>query len=161
MKRAYVTVGRNEQTSSHSFKERRRRARRLLTAVFLSFLWTTAGFSQEDEVIASGKYEFRRNCVICHGLNGKGDSVMRNLNLLAEHPPDLTQLSKRNSGKFPFWQVYRIIDGREPVKGHGTPDMPIWGNLFSIQNGKGLSSETTAAGRILNLVHYLQSIQEK
>ena len=131
------------------------------TAVLLSSLWLATGFAQESEVVASGKYEFHQNCVICHGLDGKGDSIMMNLNLLADKPPDLTQLSKQHGGQFPFWQVYRIVDGREPVKGHGTPDMPIWGDLFTMQEGKSLPSETKATGRILNLVHYLQSIQEK
>jgi len=142
-------------------KEWRRQARGFFLAVLLSVFWMNEGRTQEAEVIAAGKHEFRQRCVICHGLDGKGDSVMRNLNLLTDTPPDLTQLSKQHGGQFPFWQVYRIVDGREPVKGHGTPDMPIWGDLFSIQDGKGLTSETKATGRILNLVHYLQSIQEK
>ena len=135
--------------------------RTFFTAVCISSLWWATSFAQESEVVASGKYEFHQNCVICHGVDGKGDSIMMNLNLLADKPPDLTQLSKQHGGKFPFWQVYRIIDGREPVKGHGTPDMPIWGDLFDMQEGKSLPSETKAAGRILNLVHYLQSIQEQ
>lgn len=124
-------------------------------------LWAPPGFGQEAEVVASGKHEFRQHCALCHGLDGKGDSIMVNLNLLADKPPDLTQLKKQNAGTFPFWQVYRIVDGREPVKGHGTPDMPIWGDLFAMHEGKGLASETKATGRILNIVHYLQSLQEK
>jgi mono/diheme cytochrome c family protein len=130
-------------------------------AMALAVLWTTSALAQEQEVIASGKYEFRQHCAVCHGLTGKGDSVMVNLNLLMEKPPDLTQLKKRNHGVFPFWEVYRIIDGRQPVKGHGAPDMPIWGDLFSMQEGSSLSAETKATGRILNIVHYLQSLQEK
>ena len=134
----------------------------IIAALLVVTLWTTSSRAQEAEVIASGKYEFRQHCAICHGLNGKGDSVMKNLNLLAENPPGLTRLSKQHGGKFPFWQVYRIVDGREPVKGHGTPDMPIWGDLFSMQaEHGGLDSETKTRGRILNLVYYLQSLQEK
>lgn len=149
------------QTRSHHCRGGRTQISRLLVTILVSLLWTTSGFSQEAEVIESGKHEFRQNCVICHGIDGKGDSVMKNLNLLVETPPDLTQISKRHEGEFPFWLVYRIIDGREPVKGHGTPDMAIWGDLFAMQEGRGLPSETKATGRILNLVHYLRSIQEK
>ncbi|MBI3245509.1 MAG: cytochrome c [Deltaproteobacteria bacterium] len=133
---------------------------KLVGALLAITIWTTASSAQEAEVIASGKQEFRRNCTLCHGLNGKGDSVMVTLNLLANKPPDLTQLKKNNSGTFPFWQVYRIVDGREPIKGHGTPDMPIWGDLFSMQAEGSLTSETKATERILNLVHYLQSLQQ-
>jgi mono/diheme cytochrome c family protein len=135
---------------------------KIIGAMLALTFWTTAGFAQEAEVVASGKHEFRQHCALCHGVDGKGDSVMVNLNLLADNPPDLTQLGKRHSGAFPFWQVYRIIDGREPVKGHGTPNMPIWGDLFAMQEEEGgLASETKTTGRILNLVHYLQSLQEK
>ena len=135
---------------------------KIIGALFAVTLWRTLSFAQEAEVVASGKYEFRQHCAICHGLNGNGDSVMKNLNLLAENPPDLTRLSQQHGGKFPFWQVYRIVDGREPVKGHGTPDMPVWGDLFSMQDEHGgLDSEKKAAGRILNIVYYLQSLQKK
>ncbi len=134
----------------------------IIGALFAVTLWTTSSFAQEAEVVASGKHEFRQHCVICHGLNSKGDSVMKNLNLLAENPPDLTRLSKQHGGKFPFWQVYRIVDGREPVKGHGTPAMPVWGDLFLMQTKEGgLASETKATGRLLNIVYYLLSLQKK
>ena len=81
--------------------------------------------------------------------------------MLTVKPMDLTQLSKKHKGEFPFWQVYRIIDGREEVQGHGTRDMPIWGNAFIQQEGGKPVDETRAIGRILAIVHYLQSIQEK
>jgi mono/diheme cytochrome c family protein len=124
-------------------------------------VWAASSFAQEAEVVASGKPEFRHHCALCHGLDGKGDSVMVNLNLLADKPPDLTQLKKQKAGEFPFWQVYRIVDGREPVKGHGTLGMPVWGDLFVMHEGRGLAAELKATGRILNIVHYLQSLQEK
>jgi mono/diheme cytochrome c family protein len=161
MKRIRAVRDWNTPTRPRHCHEWRKQTRILFVSILVSLVWTTAGFSQEAEVIESGKYEFHQNCVICHGIDGKGDSAMMNLNLLAAKPPDLTQISKQHDGKFPFWLVYRIVDGREPVKGHGTPDMPIWGDLFAMQGGRELSSETKATGRILNLVYYLQSIQEK
>jgi len=127
----------------------------------VAMLWAGSGMAQEAEVVAAGKREFRRHCAVCHGLGGTGDSVMVNLNLLTVKPTDLTQLSKRNKGIFPFWHVYRIIDGREPVKGHGTQDMPIWGDAFRKEEGESLAAETRASGRILEIVHYLESLQEK
>jgi mono/diheme cytochrome c family protein len=143
-------------------KKREKMAKRLSGALFVTLVWATFGYAQEAEVIASGKEEFRRHCALCHGLGGKGDSVMVNLNLLTDKPPDLTQLRKKNGGMFPFWEVYRIVDGRQPVKGHGTPDMPIWGDLLSMQEDGGSPAiETKTTGRILNIVHYLQSLQEK
>jgi mono/diheme cytochrome c family protein len=126
-------------------------------------LWATSPdttLAQQEAIAAVGQQEFRHACAVCHGLGGKGESVMTTLNLLTMRPPDLTQLRKKHQGQFPFWQVYRIIDGREEVKGHGTRDMPIWGEVFRHPEGGKRADETSVIGRILALVYYLQSIQE-
>ena len=87
--------------------------------------WGTPGHAQEKDLIAAGKKEYRRSCVLCHGLSGAGESVMTTMNLLTIKPPDLRRLSERHAGTFPFWYVYRVIDGREVIRGHGTREMPI------------------------------------
>ncbi len=141
-----------------------RSAASLLPLLMVIVLWATppgVALAQQAEIAAAGHREFRHACAVCHGLGGKGESVMTTLNLLTVRPTDLTQLSKKHNGQFPFWQVYRIIDGREEVKGHGTRDMPIWGEVFRQPEGDKRVDETRAIGRILALVHYLQSIQEK
>jgi hypothetical protein len=53
---------------------------------------------------------------------GKGDGEMAKL--LVFKPADLTQLCKRNQGEFPFWPVYRAIDGRETIRGRGSREIP-------------------------------------
>ncbi|MBI3799500.1 MAG: cytochrome c [Deltaproteobacteria bacterium] len=135
----------------------------LLTLMMVILLRVTPGtaVAQQEEVVAAGKREFHGHCAVCHGLGGKGESVMTTLNLLTVKPTDLTQLGKRHKGQFPFWQVYRIIDGREEVKGHGSRDMPIWGDVFTEQEGGTLADETRGIGRTLAIIHYIQSIQEK
>ncbi|HUX23296.1 MAG TPA: cytochrome c, partial [Burkholderiales bacterium] len=85
-----------------------------------------------------GKYEYNNSCALCHGANGKGEGSV--LDLLKKAPPDLTTLSKRNNGVFPFERVYRIIDGREILNGHGERDMPAWGDRYTA------SSEGAKAG---------------
>lgn len=132
----------------------------LSMALLLGVLPSVA-VAQQEEIVAAGKREFRGHCAVCHGLGGKGESVMTTLNLLTVRPTDLTQLSKRNKGQFPFWQVYRVIEGREEVKGHRTRDMPIWGDVFTEQEGGKLVDETRAIGRILAIIHYIESTQEK
>ena len=73
----------------------------------------------------------------------------------------LRQLRVTPGGNFPFWEVYRKIDGQFEIRGHGTRDMPIWGDRFRAQaGGDGKSAQSQAAGRILSLVFYLQHIQE-
>lgn len=115
--------------------------------------------AQEMEVIAAGELEYQRNCAVCHGIDGKGQGLMKRFLTVA--PTDLTALAKKNAGRFPFWQTYRIIDGREEVRGHGTREMPVWGARFRVDAGGDDSpGRAQAAGRILSLVFYLQHIQE-
>jgi mono/diheme cytochrome c family protein len=118
-----------------------------------------AGMAQQEEVAKAGRPAYEQNCAVCHGLEGKGDGGAANL--LTVKPADLTQLSKKNNGTFPFWRTYRVIDGREEIKGHGTSDMPIWGREFRMEAGTNTMAQSQVRGRILELVHYLESIQAK
>jgi mono/diheme cytochrome c family protein len=115
--------------------------------------------AQEMEVIAGGELEYQNHCAVCHGVDGKGQGIMSKY--LTVRPADLTQIAQKNGGIFRFWQVYRTIDGREAVRGHGTRDMPVWGDRFRAQaGGNDSGSRAQAAGRLLGLVFYLQHIQE-
>ena len=125
-----------------------------------SLLAAPAGAQQTTETFpggASGDELYRTYCATCHGKAAKGDGP------LAAHlrfaPPDLTKLAKRNGGKFDDAVVHRIIDGRQPVKGHGGPDMPVWGDAFR-KSVEGYSEKAVKA-RIDALVAYLKTLQEK
>jgi mono/diheme cytochrome c family protein len=132
----------------------------LLVAILVaSLISTTRAQAQETEVIAGGELEYQNHCAICHGIDGKGHGIMARF--LSISPSDLTQLAKKNAGRFSFWQVYRVIDGREEIRGHGTREMPIWGARFQAEaRGSDPGSRSQVAGRILGLVFYLQHIQE-
>jgi len=119
------------------------------------------GFAQEQEVAATGRPLYENNCMVCHGHKAKGDGPMVTFGLLVVPASDLTQLSKQNNGEFPFWKMYRIIDGREKVKGHGSEEMPLWGDEFRLEAGSTIMAQAEVRGKILSLVYYLQSIQEK
>jgi mono/diheme cytochrome c family protein len=104
--------------------------------------------------MSSGQEMFRNYCATCHGLNGKGDGPAASA--LKKAPADLTQLARKNNGKFPDGYVFaKLKNVEEPV--HGSKEMPIWGAL--------LSSVSRDPGeiqlRITNLVSYVQSIQAK
>ena len=132
-----------------------------------AILWMITGISvrqahaQEDEIIASGKGKYEKYCASCHGPAGKGNGNMAPL--LVFKPADLTQLRKKEKGEFPFWRVYRAIDGREMVRGHGSREMPLWGFVFQVEEGATAASaqEDIVRGRIWQLVYFLESIQEK
>jgi hypothetical protein len=54
-----------------------------------------------------------------------------------------------------------VIDGRQEIAAHGNRDMPIWGDTFIRQEHGGVADEARVVGRILQLLYYLESIQEK
>ena len=116
--------------------------------------------AQEMEVILGGELEYQNYCAVCHGVDAKGQGLMSRF--LSIRPADLTLLAKKNGGTFPFWPTYRAIDGRDEIRGHGTRDMPLWGDRFRAQaGGSDSGARAQAAGRLLGLVFYLQHIQEQ
>ena len=116
--------------------------------------------AQEQDVIAAGKREFQRSCAACHGSAAKGDGP--SAGALNVKPADLTQMSKKHEGVFLFWRTYEKISGRdeEVIRGHGTREMPIWGERFRLESGSSEEYQAGVRGQILSLVYYLQSIQE-
>ena len=119
------------------------------------------GHAQEQDVIDAGKHEFQRSCATCHGVDAKGNGP--SAASLNAKPADLTQLSKNHGGVFLFWRVYEEIEGSKDVviREHGTREMPIWGERFRFEKSESTDHQTGVRGRILSLVYYLQSIQEK
>lgn len=130
-----------------------------IVAATLFWVIPAVGLAQEEVVLNNGEREYQAYCATCHGTQGKGDGPMSTI--LTVVPADLTQIRKKNSGEFPFWRVYKIIDGRDMVRGHGARSMPVWGAYFLSEEGGGHLDEDRVIGRVLGLVYYLQSIQQK
>ncbi len=111
-----------------------------------------------------GKYEYDGHCAACHGLTGKGDGFYVELLKGGTKVPNLTELSKKNNGVFPFTRVYETIDGRQEVKAHGTREMPIWGKNFSARTiilRPYYDDEAFVRGRILAVTEYIYRLQAK
>jgi mono/diheme cytochrome c family protein len=103
-----------------------------------------------------GAQLFRTHCATCHGTDGRGAGPLAEQ--LRRVPPDLTKFTVRNGGVFPSERVTRIIDGRD-VPSHGSREMPVWGDAFSMSRD-GLTDEAVKA-RVEAIVRYLQGIQER
>lgn len=117
--------------------------------------------SKQDNPVDAGSETFKHKCASCHGENAKGKDV-ENTNIGTD-VPDLTMISKRNDGQFPLSRIYAVIDGREVLEQHGTRAMPTWGNLFlsdTIWDGCSQVDEQIVRGRILELILYLEDIQQ-
>jgi hypothetical protein len=77
----------------------------------------------------------------------------------------LTQLYKNNERVFPLERVFEVIDGRKEVAAHGERKMPVWGDRYMEQTmtrqGPGPMNDIVVRNRVLELVYYIQSIQDK
>lgn len=109
-----------------------------------------------------GKLEYEGHCAVCHGDTATGFGAFGGM--MTGRVPDLTTLSKRNGGVFPFSRVYETIDGTQLLKAHGTREMPIWGQRYRIEAAKyyvdiPYDERAFVRARILALTEYLSSLQ--
>ncbi len=96
---------------------------------------------------------FKEYCAVCHGNSAKGDGPAAEA--LKKRPADLTQLARKNGGKFPELHVMNYIKGQDVVAAHGSRDMPIWGSIFSQMS----SNPDLVQVRTYALLKYLEEQQ--
>jgi len=107
-----------------------------------------------------GGIEFEQSCSICHGFKGKGNGVIADS--LKTKPSDLTLLTKKNNGHFPFTRVYQVIEGSPRVGVHGTREMPVWGDRYRKESEMyDADAYVYTRGLILELLVYIMTIQEE
>ena len=132
-----------------------------LSALLALLLLATPALA--DAALEQGKADFDKLCAPCHGVSGKGDGPQAPQ--LAKKPADLTLVTQKY-GEFPAQKVFETIAGLDMPDGHGTREMPIWGDVFvTEQVGKStrladaMKASDEASRRIAGLVGYVQSIQ--
>jgi hypothetical protein len=133
----------------------------ILTGAILAFGWLLSSNPSVAQRKLVGSDEFQASCAGCHGADGRGDGTMAQF--LTIKPTDLTQLTRENDGRFPFLEVFEMIDGRREIAVHGPRSMPIWGDRYNAEAAMKYgpyNTETLVRGRILELVQYLVAIQE-
>lgn len=99
---------------------------------------------------------FQYRCAVCHGTDGKGhgpDSVV-----LKHQVPDLTLVSQRSRGRFPYQRVKEIIEGEQiGMLSQGDRLMPIWGPIFHEVE----SDQDWGEVRLDAITRHIESIQQK
>jgi mono/diheme cytochrome c family protein len=132
-----------------------------IIAMSIVALMIPASTRADDQIppalVEDGHRTYLNLCASCHGNTGKGDGPMAPE--LVNKPIDLSQIARKNDGKFPFWQVYQTINGRKMPRAHGQPEMPVWGTRA--EGFGALGPTDTAREWMLAVTFYLQSIQEK
>ncbi|TIU30498.1 MAG: cytochrome c [Mesorhizobium sp.] len=130
--------------------------------------WITAGFAAltlsaaAAQQMSNGEQEYLNSCAVCHGVDGKGDGPLADA--LRKRPADLTTLTSRNGGEFPYWRVYATIDGRGMIPEHGEREMPVWGDQFlpdDVKRYGPYGGEAVTTERIHNLAGYVQTLQRQ
>jgi len=114
--------------------------------------------STESQRVAAGRAEYETYCMACHGIDADGAGPVAPYT--KPPPSDLRKIAARRGGVFPHGAVEAWIDGRDPIAAHGSRDMPIWGAAFREESEIDQVTETRVRGRIVLLVHYLESIQQ-
>lgn len=136
------------------------------SAVLGAALLTAPIFAPAQEAQNIGKAAYETYCAGCHGISGKGNGP--DAKRLTKPPTDLTQLQKRNGGRFSSDYLFNIIDGREDVAAHGPRAMPVWGKVFKEQDTAVAPCEGNKCfyskfwrGRILAIITYIRTLQDK
>lgn len=149
--------------------------RKILLGLLSLSIASAAAFA-DGNVIASGKADYMSYCASCHGVDGKGAGPLAPTLKIA--PSDLSVLTKKNKGNFPYTLLRKTIESTELglARAHGPREMPVWGPVFAqepegaITGGAsgsfyGVSAvqceHLAARVRIMNIVDYIESIQEK
>jgi nucleotide-binding universal stress UspA family protein len=122
-------------------------------------LWPAPAIAQDAEMkqAAPGGELFRTYCAACHGTAARGDGPLASS--MRRKPADLTGIANRSGGLYPSELVFRTIDGKKPVRGHGGPDMPVWGDAFARSRDGG--DPETVRRMIQSLVDYLETLQAR
>ena len=102
---------------------------------------------------------FTNLCAACHGAGGKGDGPAAAA--LNTGVPDLTILSAKNDGVFPYAHVKYAITGKARNDQHKTIGMPAWGDQFAYvrPSGSALIRNAYSRNQIRLLTAYIQSLQ--
>jgi mono/diheme cytochrome c family protein len=128
----------------------------LFLPILLSAAWTQDRTPSSAYKTIEGAKVFQYRCAMCHGVDGRGhgpDSIV-----LKHSTPDLTLISQRNGGKFPYQRIKDIIDGEKTgLLSQGDREMPIWGPIFHVVE----SDQDWGEVRLDAITKHVESIQQK
>ncbi len=132
---------------------------RVAAAVLMSMV---LGVCTRPAAAQSGKQDYEKYCADCHGSGGRGNGTALETIPMNPPPPDLTQLTRSNGGKFPFDDVVDTIDGRKSIPSHERLQMPFLGTTLQ-KPGQEFTPDSDAAvkKRIEAMAQYVESLQQK
>ena len=132
------------------------RLARSLGAGIVASVWVASAATAADH---PGKAPYDQYCASCHGeaADGKGP-VAEEMKI---EPSNLRKLAERYGDPLPKPRLREIIDGREMLRSHGTPNMPVWGEKLVENVPPGAGKTFFTRGTIFSIIDYLQTLQPK
>jgi mono/diheme cytochrome c family protein len=115
-----------------------------------------ASESRSVQQHVAGVDEFQRYCALCHGADGRGMGPLTDEDAMKKSAADLTLITKRNGGVFPFSKVADTIRDGSAIAGHSQSRMIAWGKIFSAE-----SDPVRAKAIIFDVTRYVEGLQEK
>ena len=107
------------------------------------------------DAAAQGRMTYATYCQGCHGPEGHADGPVAPL--LNVKLSDLGQITAKY-GQFPDELIRATVDGRAEVEGHGTREMPVWGNIWN--DPADPVAEERVRQQIEEIVAFIASIQQ-
>jgi mono/diheme cytochrome c family protein len=107
-----------------------------------------------------GEQLFMDNCVVCHGVTGRGDGP--NAVQLNTPPADLTRIAARRDGVWPMLEVMSILDGYLKFT-NPREEMPVFegfldNEMVEFDTGNGVT--TLVPAKLIEVATYLETIQD-
>jgi mono/diheme cytochrome c family protein len=128
----------------------------LLPAILLPAAQKQNKTTSLERDTVEGTKIFQYRCAVCHGFDGRGhgpDSVV-----LRHAVADLTLISHRSGGKFPYQHVKAVIEGnRTGLLSEVDREMPSWGPVFHEVE----SDQDWGEVRLDAITKHIESIQRK
>jgi mono/diheme cytochrome c family protein len=121
-------------------------------------VWAVAATTLAAARVEAGEPEagdvlYRRYCAACHGVGGTGDGPAADA--LRTRPTDLTRLERDER------ELMAIIDGRRPVRAHGSAAMPVWGEVFEQSSIGEPHARRTALLRVQILARHVETLRKR
>ena len=124
-----------------------------LLMLLISLAFCPPALSAES---AAGKQLYMQHCGSCHGQEGHGNGPVSRY--LTVKIPDLTLLKRQNGGVYPLDKVISSIDGRRDVRAHGDRQMPVWGEVFTMEERKDHGQSSVLKARLI--AEYVATLQK-